>query len=189
MSTTGLRDVDIERDTSIRARIPVLKSASIVMSGLPGMDIARNGDAYLNLERCELSFEVLAHYNVAVIYLLVEEHELPEGARLAIEASAGVYQIETVWMPIRDFDIPGQAVTSNWSNHRQYRKKLIVEEKSICMACLYGAGRSGMMAASLICETGKSPGDSIRYVRQYFSEAIGNEKQENWIKSGLFLSQ
>lgn len=182
-------NIDIEHDTSIRAIIPYSETSHIVMSGLPGLEIARDGSSYLHPELCELSFEALSEKRVEVVYMLMEKHELPEQSQEIIGRYAKRFEIKLEWMPIRDFDIPKPAFTKKWKNTCAYRRDILSGGGSICVACLYGAGRSGMIAAAIFSELGMACDEAISFVRKEYRVAIGNAKQEDWIKRAAFLHQ
>jgi len=127
------------------------------------------------------------HLCVKSIFLLMEDHELPESSKDTIEQAAQKLGVRTFWFPIRDFDIPNEEFTSDWLQTGPFRKKSIDNGDSICLACLYGAGRSGMMAAALLREYGHAPKDAVSHLRTHYSEAVGNKKQELWVAGDTFL--
>jgi len=179
--------IDIALDTSIRAVIPVELDAKLVMAGLPGAQIARDGSSYMDPERCQLCFQALNQMNTQAIYLLMEAHELPPQAIPVIEACAKATGVEVIWISIRDFDIPGAEFEAKWRASKPYRMAALAAGKGLCLACLYGAGRSGMMTAAVLCETGREGQEAIAYVREIYGEAIGNVKQEDWVKGATYL--
>lgn len=158
-----------------------------MICGLPGLLIDFDGTSYLDPEHAELTFKYLACLDVTCLYLLMEDFELPPNTKPVLEASAQKVGITLKWLPIVDFGKPDQASESIWVSEHDEREKILESDKNIGLACLYGAGRSGMMAAAMAAQHGTGPKKAVRYVRKFYSEAVGSPVQEQWAASGSYL--
>lgn len=174
-------------ETSVRALIPLPKTGKILLSGLPGLEINYDGGAYLDPPSCELTFALLQHHKTKMIYILMEEHEVPGATVESVNKIAETFGVETRWMPIIDFDKPEATFENEWRAGQARRASILSEDGAICMCCLYGAGRSGMMAAALAVEAGVAPEKAVSYLRTFFEEAVGSPAQEKWVVKASYL--
>jgi protein-tyrosine phosphatase len=79
-------------------------------------------------------------------------------------------------------------IEEKWKMARQTRFKMLKKQDSVGVACLHGAGRSGMMAAAIGAECGVAPSKAVRYVRRCYTDAVGSVAQEKWVASGTYLT-
>ena len=182
---SGLDDIE----TDLRAIIPMPNGGNLIMSGLPGLVIGRDGTSYILPEHCDQTFTKLQNLRTRAIYMLMEDIELPPLTKDIIQKAAVARNIDLHWMPIVDFNRPEEAFVTQWRGSIDYRTGITSVGDSICLSCMYGAGRSGMMATSIVAQSGKDSSDAIDYVRSFYPDAIGSEKQENWIKGNSYLNQ
>lgn len=168
--------------TSVRAVIPAGESAGkLVICGLPGLEIARDGAGYMDPYSCETTFSELHNYHADLFYLLVEENELPDQAMEVLTEQALRFRCALICIEIPDFGTPDQAAYNLWRHSQEMRRQTLDAGRAICLSCLYGAGRSGMMAAKVIAEIGTPVNTAIAHVRQAYSEAISNDAQLSWL--------
>jgi protein-tyrosine phosphatase len=118
----------------------------------------------------------------------MEDFELPIEAKTLINNLATYSNIEINWIPVVDFHAPNGVAEDLWKAGRAQRKACLDKGESIAVACLYGAGRSGMMAAAVCAEMGVEAKQAVRFVRRHFDEAVGSREQERWVESGTYLT-
>lgn len=175
-------------ETSVRAVVPIKGFGNSVICGLPGLVIAHDGTACLDPEHAEATFEYLRSIGVVSLYLLMEDFELPPETRSVLRKASRKVGVTLIWLPIVDFDRPDARTEKAWKKGREARHKLLLNKENIAVACLYGAGRSGMMAAAMVAEEGMAATKAVRYVRKYYGEAVGSSTQEKWVASGSYLT-
>jgi len=90
-------------ETSVRAVVPLEGRGSIVLCGLPGFCISHDGSPYFSPEHSEQTFEYLAGLGVSLVYLFMENFELPPQAKEMIDATASQFKISAEWIPIVDY--------------------------------------------------------------------------------------
>lgn len=170
--------------TSVQAVLPTgTGTGKIIMAGLPGFEIARDGSGYMDPESCSLTFDALKNHSTTTVFIFVEELEFPEFALSILKQASHDIGANLVWIPVPDYGIPDDKARETWVEGRAGRVREIRDGHSICLVCLYGAGRSGMMAAATFTELGQTGDQAINHVRSYFSEAIGNMRQAQWVKA------
>ena len=174
-------------DTAVRAVVPLVDLGDVLICGLPGLVIAQDGQTYLDPEHADLTYDFLKSHGVVRLYLLMEDLELPPATKSVLEKAAKFKGIALEWMPIVDYGRPDQAFEDVWTPDRSGRADILENQGSIAVACLYGAGRSGMMAAAISAECGIEPRKAVRYVRKFYSEAVGSKTQEDWVAAGKYL--
>ncbi len=176
------------RETSVRAVVPQDDNGSLVLCGLPGLGMNIEGMPYFDPEHAKHTFEYLSSLKVSLIYFFMEDFELPPQARDMIEETASTCKIKTKWIPIVDYGTPGPESEELWKAGRSDRSACLKDGNAIAVTCLYGAGRSGMMAAAIAAEVGVETRRAVRFVRQHFVEAVGSLDQERWVAGGSYLT-
>jgi protein-tyrosine phosphatase len=175
-------------ETSVRAIVPIEGFGNSVICGLPGLVISHDGTAYLDPEHADTTFEYLHSIGVVSLYLLMEDFELPPETRTVLRQASRKAGVSLIWLPIVDFGRPDAVAEKAWKRGRKKRHKQLQNKDNIAVACLYGAGRSGMMAAAMVAEEGMAASKAVRYVRKYYGEAVGSIAQEKWVASGTYLT-
>jgi len=178
----------LDHETSVRAIVPQQDHGNLVLCGLPGLRIGHDGTGYYDPEYAALTFEYLSEMKVSLLYLLIEEIELPPNAKRLLEGLGLEQDITINWVPIVDYGVPDKVSENLWKTGRSVRLDCLRDGDSIAISCIYGAGRCGMMAAAISAEMGIDAHRAVRYVRKHFEEAVGSLAQERWIAKGTFLS-
>ena len=176
-------------ETSVRAVVPQKDNGSLLICGLPGLRINNAGLTYFDPEYAEQTFAYLAASDVYLLVLLMEDFELPAEARTLIAKMASDCNILIKWIPVVDYGAPNGFAEDLWKAGREQRRDFLIDGHSIAVACLYGAGRSGMMAAAICAEMGIEAKQAVRFVRRYFDEAVGSREQERWVEAGTYLTR
>jgi protein-tyrosine phosphatase len=80
--------------------------------------------------------------------------------------------IEWFHLPVDDDQAPGEAFKNAWEQHHARLKQLLNEGKTIAIHCKGGSGRTGLIAAQLLIESGVPFSDAIRDVQSLRPRAI-----------------
>jgi protein-tyrosine phosphatase len=118
------------------------------------------------------------------IVTLLEQHEL---AHLAITRLGEEVQrrgMKWLHLPIPDVSAPGSEFESKWPAVSKHLRSRLDAGENILIHCRGGVGRSGMVAARLLCESGVDAEEAIARVRAARSGAIETWEQEQWARQG-----
>lgn len=95
--------------------------------------------------------------------------------------------IEWFHLPVEDDQAPGEAFKAAWAQHHPRLKQLLTEGKTIAIHCKGGSGRTGLVAAQLLIESGVPFSDAIRDVQSLRPRAIQHPAHIEYI--GQFDTQ
>lgn len=117
----------------------------------------------------------------SVLISLIEEHEFVELG--VTELPQACLQHGIVWhgLPIVDGAIPDTVWEESWIKIRPSLHQTLREGGRIVIHCKGGLGRTGLLAARILVEFGRSPDEAIRQVRQARPGAIETVEQEHYV--------
>ncbi len=126
--------------------------------------------------------EAIRAWGAGILVTLMESFELREyGVADLPERTRGL-GLDWLHLPIRDMDIPGADFTGRWRDGGADLRARLSRGEAIVIHCLGGLGRTGMLAACLLTESGLQPGQAIQAVRKVRSGAIQTRAQEDWVR-------
>src|SRR5579859_2933519 len=140
---TGCND-----STSIRAVVDCPGGGRIITLGIPGLAIGHDGAAWVCPEDSTATLIALKALNARVFVLLAEDPEFPRGVRLALRDVCRQKGMHFISLPIVDFSVPTPAWQRAWEKLEKCLHQQLDAGAAIALCCLYGAGRSGMIAAT-----------------------------------------
>ena len=132
----------------------------------------------------EKDLDTIAAWGARTIVTLLESHEL---ARLAITMLGQEVQrrgIEWLHLPIPDVSTPDLQFETGWPAVSDHLRSRLDAGENILIHCRGGLGRSGMIAARLLAESGVDAEEAIARVRAVWPGAIETWEQEQWARSG-----
>jgi len=88
--------------------------------------------------------------------------------------------LDWLHLPIADFSTPDAAFDAAWPGHSARLRAELAAGGDIVIHCRGGLGRSGMVAARLLAESGWAPACAIAQVRRVRPGAIETAAQEAW---------
>ena len=68
-------------------------------------------------------------------------------------------------VPIADLQVPGAATLAAWQAQRGALREALQRGDKVLVHCAFGLGRTGMLVARLLVDSGLAPDDAIRRVR------------------------
>lgn len=86
-------------------------------------------------------------------------------------------------LPIPDQGVPADAFMQDWPIACQELLSALQTGARIVLHCRGGLGRTGLVAALLLIETGIAPEDAIREVRRRRPRAIETRAQEDFVRT------
>lgn len=120
-------------------------------------------------------------WGATALVTLIEGYELEILSVADLPQKVQAIGLEWHQLPIMNRDAPYEEFEENWMvSGRRLRERLRQGER-IVVHCVYGLGRTGMIAARLLVELGESPDSAIRRVRAARPGAIETELQEQHV--------
>jgi ADP-ribosylglycohydrolase/protein-tyrosine phosphatase len=111
--------------------------------------------------------------------------ETPEFEYLGVpDLGAAIKGAGLSWMhlPIRDVSIPGEAFERRWVYFGHRLRGLLIRGERVVLHCRGGLGRTGLIAARLLVESGTTPEQAIEQVRAARPGAIETGAQEAYVR-------
>lgn len=120
-----------------------------------------------------------------IMVTLLERHEFE---MLGIEAMEELVSqrwtaIQWVHLEITDGGIPDERFDRHWLQVRAQLIGALAGGGKVLVHCRGGLGRTGLVVARLLVETGMSPDEAIQSVRAARRGAIETEEQENYVRN------
>ncbi|WP_171060943.1 hypothetical protein [Poseidonocella sp. HB161398] len=171
----------MQQETSIRAALTVPQGGHVVTMGFPGLAFGVSGELYIDPERLEATLSHPALERCRLLVLLVETAELPEGAIALVGAACARRGIRLAHLPIEDYSAPGAAFAEGWAALEAPRAAALAPGGTLGLACHYGAGRSGMIAAGLLIEQGLPVAEAVAALRAQFPDSVESDLQLDWL--------
>ncbi|MEI6388074.1 MAG: hypothetical protein WCQ50_15710 [Spirochaetota bacterium] len=113
---------------------------------------------------------------------LVEQHEceVPGVVDMPFRMPPGLAHIR---LPIKDVSVPDRSWEKLWEREGPRIRAVLHRGGRVCVHCMGGLGRSGLVAAPLLVELGEDPESPIQQVRAARPGAIETQQQEDYVRS------
>jgi len=180
------RGADPDRD-DIRCVLPA-GAGRVVMSGWPGLRIAPTGAAWIDPEGAATTLDGFRAMGVGHLLALCERRDLPAQALAQLRAGARRRGLRLLHVPIRDYQAPDARFLRLWRVVGPAMHRRLDQGFGVALACSFGAGRSGTVAALILHERGCPMPEAMRQVRAGFHPAIESAVQEGWLRDRAGLS-
>ncbi|MCE5256607.1 MAG: cyclin-dependent kinase inhibitor 3 family protein [Spirochaetaceae bacterium] len=162
----------------------------IGMTSCPGRKLARLTFLYSSEGNRNLETDLAAirDWGAEILISLIEEHEYSLVGVTALPklVPAGIRYLQ---LPIEDGSIPDASWEKSWFREGPVVRTVLQRSGSICIHCMGGYGRTGLVAARLLVEFGSRPEEAIHSVRQARPGAIETLEQENYIRALRLLHE
>lgn len=158
--TIGVKSLPLMIDT---VKVPSLPGL-IGISSCPGMSTFSTLDLYD--DRIDNDLQAIKNWGAAVIVTLLEIREL---AMLGIADLPGkALALNLLWLhlPIKNMSLPDSAFEESWKWAGPRLQELLREGQRVLIHCKEGVGRSGIVAARLLIESGVDPATAMKIVRK-----------------------
>jgi len=130
----------------------------------------------------DLDLAVIHNWGASILISLIEEHEYRKvhitdiGSRIA-------GRMAHLKLPIRDVDVPDTGWEKDWQVKGPIIRAALRNGDRICVHCMGGLGRTGLLAARLLVEFGMSPDEALLAVRKARPGTIETQAQEDYVRS------
>lgn len=118
-------------------------------------------------------------YDIDYVLCLLEDHEFCSLQIHDYFDQVEKRDMEAIHYPIKDKDIPN--CMKEFHDHVEYIHKLIHDGYKVAVHCAGGVGRSGTIAAGILCYDGFSPDESIRLVQERRFNSIKRPSQQVFV--------
>ena len=129
----------------------------------------------------DIDLEVIREWGAGVVVTLLEDHEfellhvrqLPDSVR-----GRGMFWL---LLPVKDVAIPDDRFTAVWADAVLMLCEVLRAGKNLLIHCRGGLGRSGLVAALLLRESGETALAATERVREVRPGAIETSDQERYV--------
>jgi predicted protein tyrosine phosphatase len=123
---------------------------------------------------------IIEAWGAEILVSLIEpsEYALAGVERLPELVPIGIRHIQ---LPIADFSVPDAQWEELWLGASPNIRSVLMRGSKVCIHCMGGYGRTGMVAARLLIEFGVEPEEAIARVRSARPGAIEMPQQEAWV--------
>lgn len=129
-----------------------------------------------------LDLKAIRDWGAEILVSLIEEHEYHKVGIGDFEERMpeGMLHLQ---LPIKDASVPGRAWEERWKKEGRLVHSVLRRGGRVCLHCMGGLGRTGMVAARLLVEFGVHPEDAIRMVREARPGTIETRAQEASVRA------
>jgi ADP-ribosyl-[dinitrogen reductase] hydrolase len=133
--------------------------------------------------------QTITAWGASLVVTLLEDDEIKRLGITAIQRLSAEIQIEWLHLPVFPCLAPDESFERKWSAHIHKIETILRSGRNIHIHCQEGLGRTGTVAARLLCDFGLEPDDAIRMVRQANPGAIETCEQEEYLLNRVWLIQ
>ena len=120
-------------------------------------------------------------WGATAVVTLIDDYELEILSVADLPQKVRAIGLEWHHLPIMNRDAPYEVFEENWITSGRILRQRLRQDERIVLHCVFGLGRSGMIAARLLVELGEQPEAAIRKVRAARPGAIETEIQEQHV--------
>lgn len=125
--------------------------------------------------------EAIREAGASALVTLNEAGELHRAGLGDFGAAVGRAQLAWFHLPIPDFEIPDEIFETRWREVGPELAGRLREGETIVVHCYGGLGRTGIVVARLLVESGEPPARAIRLVRAARPGTVQNAEQEAYV--------
>jgi len=120
-------------------------------------------------------------WGATALVTLIDDYELESLSVADLPQKLQAIGLEWHHLPIMNRDAPYEVFEKKWITSGPILRQRLRRGERIVLHCVFGLGRSGMIAARLLVELGEAPDTAIRRVRVARPGAIETEIQEQHV--------
>lgn len=167
---------------SIRAVVDCPGGGRLITLGVPGLSMDHRGEGWVDPEALAGTLAELARRGTGLLVLLVRDDECPAGLRILLKRQARQAGLAMISLPIDDYEAPGAPWLRAWRRIEAMVDRQLMAGRGLALCCLYGAGRSGTVAAAILCRKGITADAALDRLRSEFPDSVESPVQEAWIR-------
>jgi ADP-ribosyl-[dinitrogen reductase] hydrolase len=125
--------------------------------------------------------DALVAWGAVTVVTLMEAHELNALKVSELGTSIEAAGLKWLHLPIRDLAAPGAEFEQYWVQAGANLHADLTEGGKVVIHCRGGRGRTGLVAAKLLIESGEMPTEAVRKVREARQGAIETKAQLDYV--------
>ena len=130
----------------------------------------------------EADLAALKVWGTSLVVTLMERYEFDLLRVPDLDLRIAAHGMAWAHLPIPDQGVPGRQFENVWPQVRtELMSRLAAGERTV-LHCRGGLGRTGLVAAILLIETGMAPDEAIRMVRSVRPRAIETDEQARFVR-------
>jgi len=173
----GVRCLPLKIDAISVPSLPGL----IGISACPGMKEFSTLDLYA--DRIENDLQCVCNWGASLVVNLLEMQEIIMLGTAALPARILSRNMAFLHMPMANNILPDEGFEENWRNNRSRLLESLQNGERILIHCKEGIGRSGIVAARLLIESGVDADRAISSVRKARPGSLMLYSQEKYCHS------
>lgn len=158
--TIGVKPLPLMIDS---VKVPSLPGI-IGISSCPGMSTFSTLDLYD--DRIDNDLQSIKNWGASVIVTLLEIRELAMLGIADLPGKALAMNLLWLHLPIKNMGLPDSVFEESWKWAGPRLLELLREGQRVLIHCKEGVGRSGIVAARLLIESGVDPATAMKIVRK-----------------------
>lgn len=128
--------------------------------------------------------EAIARWGAMLVVSMTEKGEMETYGAASLSEELARHGIEHHGFAVPDYGVPADN-DARWKPLSEALQHNLQTGGAVLLHCLGGKGRSGMVAARLLSETGTEPAEALAQVRAVRPGAVETEAQERWAAQGF----
>ena len=166
---------------------PIRVEALPVSSGMLGLTFCpgKHGDSLTGLpwsRDLDVDLAALRDWGAGLVVSLMERHEFDLLRVPDLPEEIIAHGMDWGHLPIVDQGVPGAAFRMAWPRVLADVLRRLRSGSSVILHCRGGLGRTGLVAALLLIESGMKPVAAIQQVRRVRPGAIETDAQERFVQ-------
>ncbi len=129
----------------------------------------------------DLDLAAIKAWGATALVTLIADYELEILSVAELPPKVQALGMEWHQLPIMNRDAPYEEFEENWIISGHTLRQRLRQGERIVLHCVYGLGRTGMIAARLLVELGEFPEAAIRQVRAARPDAIETLQQRQHV--------
>ena len=156
----GVRSLPLKIDAVAVPSLPGL----IGISSCPGMKEFSTLDLYA--DRIENDLQCISNWGASLVVNLLEMQEIVMLGTAALPAKILTKNMAFMHLPMANSILPDESFEENWRKNRSRLLEALRNGERILVHCKEGVGRSGLVVARLLIESGVDADSAISAVRK-----------------------
>lgn len=127
------------------------------------------------------ALDTLKQAGASVLLTLMPTDELQHHAIEQLPEHCQQRGIQWFHLPVEDDQAPGEPFKTAWESNSEQIKRLFAQGETIAIHCKGGSGRTGLIAAQLLIESGVGFQDAVNEVQALRPRAIRHPQHVHYI--------
>lgn len=149
--------------------------------GIIGMTICPGMTVKDHARSLDEDIAAIKVWGATALVTLIADYELEVLSASALPRKVQASRLEWHHLPIMNRDAPYEDFEEKWITSGRVLRQRLRQGERILLHCVYGLGRSGMIAARLLVELGEQPKAAICRVRAARPGAVETAIQERHV--------